>query len=49
MLIDFREFNSEIPPITTGDNPISRVKSYKLLGLWLDGGWVANPEYITKS
>ena len=50
MLIDFRRYKTEIPPITLNDNQISRVKSYKLLGLWLDDDlkWNTNTEYIIK-
>ena len=36
MLIDFRRSETEIPPISLNDNQISCVKSYRLLGLWLN-------------
>ena len=49
MLIDFRRNRSVIPPISIGEQNISCVKSYKLLGLWLDDDlkWNTNTEYIT--
>ena len=45
MIIDFRKNISPIPPIH-----VSRTKSYKLLGIWLDYDlkWKTNTEYITK-
>ena len=50
MLIDFRRNQTEIPLINLGNNQLSRVKSYKLLGLWLDDDlkWSTNTEYIIK-
>jgi hypothetical protein len=35
VVIDVREIKTEIPRVKIGDNQISRVKSYKLLGLHL--------------
>lgn len=50
MLIDFRKNRSELPPIIIGDQQLSRVESYKLLGLWIDDDlkWNTNTEYIIK-
>ena len=50
MPIDFRRNQTEIPLINLGNNQLSRVKSYKLLGLWLDDDlkWSTNTEYIIK-
>ena len=50
MLIDFRKKKTEIPLINIGDDKISRVKSYKLLGIWIDDDmrWKTNTEYIVK-
>ena len=50
MLIDFRKKRTEIPLIKIGAHSVSTVKSYKLLGLWLDNNlkWNTNTEYITK-
>ena len=50
MLIDFRRSETEIPPISLNDNQISCVKSYRLLGLWLDDDlkWSTNTEYFIK-
>ena len=50
MIIDFRKNISPIPPIYVGGHNVSRTKSYKLLGIWLDCDlkWKTNMEYITK-
>ena len=50
MIIDFRKNISPIPPIHVGGHNVSRTKSYKLLGIWLDYDlkWKTNMEYITK-
>ena len=50
MLIDFRKNKTTLPLIHIGDNQISRVKSYKLLGIWIDDDlkWNTNTECITK-
>ena len=50
MIMDFRKNKTTIPPTKIGDQPIARVKSYKLLGVWLDHDmkWSTNTEYITK-
>jgi hypothetical protein len=50
MIIDFRKNISPIPPIHVGGHNVSRTKSYKLLGIWLDYDlkWKTNTEYITK-
>ena len=51
MLIDFRRNITEIPAINLGDDQISRVMSYKLLGLWLDDDlkWITITEYNIKN
>ena len=50
MIIDFRKNISPIPPIYVGGHNVSRTKSYKLLGKWLDCElkWKTNTEYVTK-
>jgi hypothetical protein len=50
MIIGFRKNTSPIAPIHVGDHNVSRTKSYKLLGIWLDYDlkWKTNTEYITK-
>ena len=50
MIIDFRKNISPIPPIYVGGHNVSRTKSYKLLGIWLDYDlkWKTNTEYIIK-
>ena len=50
MIIDFRKNKTTIPPTEIRDQPIARVKSYKLLRVWLDDDmkWSTNTEYITK-
>jgi hypothetical protein len=48
MIRDFRKNKTTIPPINIDDQPIARVKSYKLLGMWLDDDmkWATNTEFI---
>ena len=36
MIIDFRKTKTEIPELQAEQSPISRVSSYKLLGVWID-------------
>jgi hypothetical protein len=50
MITDFRKNISPIPPIHVCGHNVSRTKSYKLLGIWLDYDlkWKTNTEYITK-
>ena len=50
MLTDFRRNATELPPIYLGENQISRVQSYKLLGIWFDDylKWTTNTKYIAK-
>ena len=36
MVVDFRKIKTVIPPVCIGQQPMSRVKTYKLLGLWID-------------
>ncbi len=50
MIIDFRKNKTIIPETRIGNQPIPRVKSYKLLGIWLDDDmkWSTNTDYITK-
>jgi hypothetical protein len=52
MILDFRKNKTTIPPINIDDQPFARVKSYKLLGMWLDNDmkWatIANTEFIIK-
>ena len=50
MIIDLRKNKSSIPPIHVGGHNVSRTKSYKLLGMWLDYvlKWKTNTEYITR-
>ena len=50
MVVDFRKIKTVIPPVCIGQQPMSRVKTYKLLGLWIDDdlNWESNTEYIIK-
>ena len=50
MIIDFRKNKTIIPETIIGNQPMPRVKSYKLLGIWLDDDmkWSTNTDYITK-
>jgi hypothetical protein len=36
MVVYFRKIKTVIPPVCIGQQPMSRVKTYKLLGLWID-------------
>ena len=50
MIIDFRKNKTIIPETIIGNQPMPRVKSYKVLGMWLDDNmkWSTNTDYITK-
>ena len=50
MIIDFRKNKTIIPETIIENQPMPRVKSYKLLGIWLDDDmkWSTNTDYITK-
>ena len=50
MLVDFRKVKTTIPPITIGEDCFTKVKSYKLLGVWLgdDLKWTTNTAHIIK-
>ena len=50
MLVDFRKTKTVIPPVYIGQQPMCRVKTYKLLGFWMndDLNWETNTEYIIK-
>ena len=50
MQIDFRKNKTVIPPTIIGDQPLTIVKSYKLLGMWFDDDlkWRTNTEHIIK-
>ena len=50
MHIDFRKNKTVIPPTTLGEQSLTKVRSYKLLGIWFDDDlkWKTNTEYITK-
>ena len=50
MIIDFRKNVSFIPLIRICDYNVTRTKSYKLLGIWLDDDfrWKTNTEYVTR-
>ena len=47
MIIDFRKNKTIIPETMIGNQPMPRVKSYKLLGIWLDDDmkWSTNTDY----
>ena len=49
-IIDFRKNKTIVPETIIGNQPMPRVKSYKLLGIWLDDDmkWSTNTDYITK-
>ncbi len=36
MHIDFRKNKTVIPPTTFGEQSLTKVRSYKLLGIWFD-------------
>ncbi len=50
MLVDFRKVKTTIPPITIGEDCFTKVKSCKLLGVWLDDDlkWTTNTAHIIK-
>ena len=50
IIIDFRKGKTNIPQLKIYGQSIARVKSHKLLEIWLDDGlkWSMNTEYITK-
>ena len=50
MVIDFRKNKSDIPPLEINGYVFERVKSYKLLGLWIDDNlkWKTNVKYLVK-
>ncbi len=50
MHIDFRKNKTVIPPNTFGEQSLTKVRYYKLLGIWFDDDfkWKTNTEYITK-
>ncbi len=50
MVIDFRKNKSDIPPLEIDGYVFERVKSYKLLGLWIDDNlkWKTNIKYLVK-
>ena len=50
MHIDFRKNKTVIPPTAFGEQSLTKVRSYKLLGIWFDDDlkWKTNTEYITK-
>ena len=36
IVIDFRKNKSVIPPLEVNGHMLERIKSYKLLGMWID-------------
>ena len=44
MIVDFRKSKTVIPQVCIGQQPIARVKTFKLLGLWMDDNlnWETN-------
>jgi hypothetical protein len=50
MIIDFRKTKTEIPELQVEQSPISRVSSYKLLGVWIDNNlkWETNTWAVIK-
>ena len=50
MKIDLRKKVTALPPIYVGDKSVEEVKTYKLLGIWIDADlkWVTNTAYIIK-
>ena len=50
MLIDLRRNKTVIPPVNIDNHSIERVRTYKLLGLWIDDDmkWKTNTEKIVK-
>ena len=51
MVIDFRKNKSVIPPLEVNGHVFERVKSYKLLGMWIDDNlkWKTNVNYLVKN
>ncbi len=50
VVIDFRKNKSDIPALEINGYVFERVKSYKLLGLWIDDNlkWKTNVKYLVK-
>ena len=50
MIVDFRKNKTVILPVCTGQQPMARAKTFKLLGLWMNDNlnWETNTEYIIK-
>ena len=50
MHIDFRKNKTVIPPTTLGEQSLTKVRSYKLLGIWFDDDlkWKTNTENTQK-
>ena len=50
MIVDFRKSKTVIPSVCIGQQPIAGVKTFKLLGLWMNDNlnWETNTEYIIK-
>ena len=50
MIVDFRKSKTVIHSVCIGQQPIARVKTFKLLGLWMNDNlnWETNTEYIIK-
>ena len=50
MVIDLRKNKSVIPPLEVNGHVFERVKSYKILGMWIDDDlkWKTNVEYLVK-
>ena len=48
--MDFRKSKTVILPVCIGQQPMARVKTFKLLGLWMNDNlnWETNTEYIIK-
>ena len=49
VIMDFRKNKIVIPPVCIDQRPMSRVKTFKLLGLWLNDNlnWETNAEHMT--
>ena len=50
MIINFRKDGTVIPAMKINDCVLERVRSYKLLGLWIADNlkWKSNTEYVVK-
>ena len=50
MVIDFRKNKSVIPPLEVNGHVFERIKSYKLLGMWIDDDleWKTNVKHLVK-